>query len=315
MQIPPLSRDSLLAFTVALLLPASGAAQDAATDNNDVLLSACQRMAGLNAAAFRTITFEDNALTRRFRGSMPGGDDDVEVAGSWLNELRHYRTNYDEDEILSYRGRAVARSGGDWLARSDTLVSGGRMPYLFDPHVLFDTLVERADGLTVLHRERRELRDTEVLVLGMTLEGAAARDFVLTGSVPKSSGGPRIMMSGMGGGTPPEDDFTVDLALTVDPATLLVHRVRVRTYQESAFAGQIQISGPGGNVGTEEADQPVVSEHDEAGNRIYKHGLPVRNVGEGVTLIDFDVSFSDHDQPADVEIDDRARRLLRMKRS
>lgn len=125
-------------------------------------------------------------------------------------------------------------------------------------------------------------------------------------------------MRGMGGmlGGGGEDDLTVDMAFYVDPESKLIHRVRIKCYKESAMAGQIQIAvgGMGGMGGDVEEDKEEVLETDENGDRIYKKGLPVRGLGDKLSLADFDITFSEHDKTFAVDLTNEDRQLLGLKR-
>ena len=63
-----------------------------------------------------------------------------------------------------------------------------------------------------------------------------------------------------------------------------------------------------------EEEEEEVQETDENGDRIYKRGLPVRNLGNKLSLADFDITFSEHGKTFTVELDDEYRELLGLKR-
>ena len=64
-------------------------------------------------------------------------------------------------------------------------------------------------------------------------------------------------------------------------------------------------------------DEPGELGHDrfhEKGDRIYKKGLPVRKLGEKLSLADFDITFSEHGKTFTIKLDDENRELLGLKR-
>ncbi len=300
--------------------PAAEAAAPSAAARADLtesalLARAIAKMASVTGVQLKTLEVHDNAMLRQFRAHMAGGigiGEDIEVEGTWCQGVLA-ATAGNGDEVVRCRGRTVARVDGEWKLRGATLPNGGAMPFLFDPQLFFEWLAAlRPEALAVAHAEEGKRGDVAVRVLSATLEGDAARDLLLAGVFPAvGGGGPMIMLGG--GAAASQGDVTVDLAMHVDPDSALVHRVRVKAYEESPFAGHVQIAGGGGDEKDEGADEEKdVRETDAQGNRIYKGGLPVRKLGDSLSMVDFDVTLSKHDQTFAVDLDQKARRLLKL---
>ena len=81
-------------------------------------------------------------------------------------------------------------------------------------------------------------------------------------------------------------------------------RQRQVNYKENPFVGQVQIAvnGGGGGGGDDDEEEEDVEEFDGDGKRLYKKGMPVRALGEKLSLADFDVSFSEHGKTFDVDV-------------
>ena len=300
---------------IAPLATAPLAAQEQGANHDTLLAQACEKMATLNGVGFRTLEAQDNAMMRQFRSQMPVGDDEeVEVEGKWSGGVLQASVNFDEDQVIRYAGRTITRGEARWKLRADTLASGVPMPFMLDPRLLFDVVnTLPADALKVRNAETARYRGQDVVILGVTLTDNEAGEVHLSGAIPKASGGPRIMMrlgGGMGG--MPADETTIDMAFYVDAESGLVHRVRAMVYHKSGMAGSISIAGGIGGGDEEIEEEEPLEERDADGNRIYKKGLPVRNLEDDVSLVDFDVSFSDHGKTFAVELAPSARKLLRL---
>jgi hypothetical protein len=298
-----------LAFLVSL--PIAGAAAQAPVDANAkdsaLLAKACANMASLSGVAFKTVEAQDAAMMRPFRHQMPPGmNEDVEVKGEWCKGVTRVLLNLDADEVVLHGGRAAARSGGEWKLRRNSTAGGERLPFVLDPELAFRVLRDLPPGtLQVTHREEGKFHGQDLVILSASLDGDAARDLALTGVFPVPSAGGQMMMQlrRMGGGDAGDEPTTIDLAFYVDPAAALVHRLRVKIYQESSFPGQMQFqTADGREVDTGPAEEEEVQEKDEQGNRIYKRGLPVRKLGESTSLADLDATFSEHGKGFEVDV-------------
>lgn len=108
-------------------------------------------------------------------------------------------------------------------------------------------------------------------------------------------------------------DLTVDVVFYVEPTTGYIHKVKTRSYQKGNTPGKIRIQiGGAGAIEEEEEEEDEVKEKDDQGRRIYKRGLPVRKLGDDVSKMDYDVTFTKHAHPVPLKIDATARKLLRL---
>ena len=276
---------------------------------NAVLVQSLERMVRLDRLAFRSTEAQDQAVNRaiaRIVGGPIGDDRNLVVHGSSVKGLRR-ATLPGGEEVVFYRGRAIFRTEAEgWRLRGAARVA--RRPFVLDPGLFFDVLLtlERKE-LKVERHTTTTRENTELVTLGLTLEGRAARDFALSGALPP--------MSGAGVGLPQEmrklPDLTVDLALDVELATRHVHGIRSRCYRKSASAPKIAVRG-GFDQSNRVADE--IQERGRDGQRIYKDGLPVRALKDNVSVMEFDVVLSGHGRAPRGRLDGRARRLLRVGR-
>jgi hypothetical protein len=310
-----MSPRSGVALLASSFLALTAAAQDeaSATKTKSPLERACDKMQSLGGVAFSTIESQDNALTRQIRGQLPGAMGDTEVAGKWSGNVLQASLNVDQDEVVIHGGRMIARTvGGPWRLRQNALANGGQLPFVFDPQRFFSFLGGLpASERKVVHEEKTTYRQQELTVYTITLEGDAAVDCNFNGAAPSVSGGGRMMMiglPGMGDDNPPE--LTVDVAIWVDPTTDLVHRIKVKSYQENAMPAGIQVR-IGGPDGAEEVEPPVEDPAADAGGApAFKQGLPVRKVGGNTSAMEFEVRFTDHGKTQAPPLDEGARRMI-----
>ncbi len=316
--------------TLSLLLPAILApalcAQDPAAepaapqltlaDGHAALTKACGKMGNLQGVQFSTVESQDDAMTRQFGGML--GKAETEVIGRWSPDTVELEIG-DADEIVVHRGRMIARDDDhEWSLRRDKLAGGSDVPFVFDPGIFFESMSRvPKDDLEVTNVEKVALRSKEYLVVSVTIEDDAAHELAYTGSVPTVGGrgmGGMIIGGLPGGMKPAAPSLTTDLAVYIDPDSHLIHRIRVKAYQESPFGGNvvIQVAGGGGADDEEEEDEEIETK-DASGKQIYKKGLPLRNVGKGESVLTYNIRFRDHDKPMVPELDDGARKLLRMR--
>lgn len=312
-----LSAAVLACLTVTAAAQESKPVEAASGSTEQALLSrALTQMAALPGVAFKTIEASDQAMTRRFRDAV-GGDAEIEVSGSCCEGLIQASLNYDADEVITHAGRTVARaSEGEWKPRHGVLAGGQPMPFVFDPELFFEVLSALpAEALQVERTEQTTYKDMDLVILTLTLDGKTAREFGMTGALPRIPS-PMFRMGGMDAAMP-QPEVTTDIAIFVDPKTALIHRIRCKSYEESQMMAQVQfkVAGAGGQeVDVEEnSDTDDTEETDAQGNRIYKKGLPVRKLGEGTSLLDFDIAFADHGKKFTPALDANARKLLKIK--
>jgi hypothetical protein len=316
----------LFPFALAAQDDTAAAAKPEQANPKEALAAAVKRMAKLNGVAFRTTEAQNSAMSRNIAKQMGGlggmmGGGDTSVRGTWFGGILRATMNDDADEILTYRGRMVARNDDvSWKLRRNRLASGGKMPFVLDPGRFFEALQALpASALSVKNHKASTYKDKAVLIIGITLEGEDAQDFALSGALPAVSsgmGGMMMMMRG-GGGTAQLPDITVDLALYVEPATGYIHKVKSRSYQQSTGGGggfQIKVQGDGGGFGAEqeEEEEEEVKEKDDSGKRIYKRGLPVRRLGDDLSRMVYDVIFTKHDHAVPLKLDPEAKKLLKI---
>lgn len=219
-----------------------------------------------------------------------------------------------DNEVVFAGRRQIARvENGDWKLRDQCLAGGQDLPFVLDPQLLFDRLL--ALGPEVTHAEVGTWNDRPIEILTVTVEGDDAVELLWSGALPEQGGGlGGIMIVNQGGRKAvPKPDVVIDLAFFVDPATRLVHELKVRSYAEAGAKGAriVAIGGPGGgfHIGGEEEEE---EEEQEATAPAFEDGLPVRDTEDRVVQ-KLDVTFTDHGEAPLPELDETARRLLGLK--
>ena len=281
-----------------------------------MLDKACAKMSSLSGVAFRSYEAQDDAMMRQFRGQMPDGmgGEDIEVRGEWCRGVTRALLNFEEDEIIRHGRRVAARGADDWTRRMDATAEGSPLPYIFDPELFFEIVA--SSGVEVSHSEPGKYKGDEVLIVGCTIEGDEAHELSLTGAFPRPKSGGGIIMMGGGMGGPPPSEVMIDIAFYIDPETSMVRRLRVMTYKENPFVGQVQIAvNGGGGGGDDDEEEEDVEEFDGDGKRLYKKGMPVRALGEKLSLADFDVSFSEHGKTFDVDVPKAIAKFLKLPKA
>lgn len=297
------------AATPAATLPAAGS--PAATE---LFTKACAKMQALGRGTFKTTESQDSAIMRQ--AGVGFGNEDVEVDGGWNHELIWGNTG-ENDQYVKSRGRMLVKTGDAWRLRGSKLVSGQPAPFTLDPALLFTLLQELpADARKITHVEDGEVGGKKVAVLTIELADDVAAEFADSGAVPGVSGGPGIirMVGGGGGGFGmPEPEYTVDLALFVDPAGGDVLRVRTKVYEKNPMLGNIRIAvggaGGGGDDEAEKEDEKEEAATDDS-KVVVKKGLPERKIAKDVSLMYFKVDFQNLGMGEAPAIDTKARALL-----
>lgn len=326
-----LSTFALILLTGGTLVAQEPQPEPPQIDPDALLQKAIHKMASLHSVRFKTVEAQDAASTRQIMkqvagmggGMLGGGSQDKVVRGAFRDGILHAKMNDGDDEAVFYRGRMVARSDSEWKLRRNRLYGGAPMPFVLDPQLFFEALAQVPKSSILIKKvDHQETTRGKRVVLSFSLKGEAANDFGLAGTLPpvaKGFGGMVVKLGALGGAGGGEPDLTIDLAVTVDPATALVHRVRSATYQEGGMpgGGRVVIGGGGGGLGDddegdEEEEEEQVKTHDAQGNRLYKRGLPVRKLKDSLSKMEFDISFTKHGQPYVFELDDAGRKLLRL---
>ncbi len=279
------------------------------------LATVCAKMRALPGVTWKTFEEQDQAMMRRFRAMMPAAARETEVSGTAAGDWLSARLFDGEHEVVFLGNRMIARTAeGEWRPRSGVTSNGTPLPFVFDPARFFDRLAGCcADGKD-LRTEDSTWREKPWRVVTISLSDDAARDLVLGGGVPRLGGGMRgaIMLGGPGGGAGADEDpeIMVDLALWLDPQTGLCHRVKASAYEESAMPGNVHIEFGGAEVADDDAKAEKPVEFDAEGKRIYKGGLPVREVGESTSTMSFEVVLSEHGTTAAPKLDAMGQALL-----
>ncbi len=259
-------------------------------------------------------------------GGMNGGE--VEVDTVWTQDAL-FATAFDGKEFLVQRGRRmIARSGqeGEWQHRSGRFARGRKTTGPVDPELLFSVLKQL--DLQVTHKEVGMHEGRPAAKFTVALDQEQAAELLWSGALPHSGNvlgagiAQMIIGGGAGGGAStnvPPPSGTFDLRITADPATRLIHEVRVRVIEENPMANMgggngafVFQAGIGGNRngaavmvdvteeeeeeeedGENEVDEDEVVEGAQVGvgrqapakpgqEKLFKDGLPIRDMKDKV---------------------------------
>lgn len=285
----------------------------------DKLKKALSTMATLPSLAFETstTTIADNPFMRRAGGRA--STKSVDTNGLVSGDILVVNLNDDADQVVVRGRRMIAKNDRqDWVLRRGKLANGSTLPFLFDPQMFFSSLSQLP--LKVMHKEVGTANNKPVETYTFSLSGETARNLVWGGAIPEGSTGGggagvmRVVMVGGAGGPIAarggKGQMIVDVAVSLDPATSLVHRVRVRTYSKSDNAFTV-VGGRFG--GDEDEDEEKEAEEFDPENPKFKAGLPVRKK-KGKTFVKFDVAITQHNSAVRPDLDRRARVLLNLPR-
>lgn len=310
---------SLTALTAQDPAAAPAAAQAPAADPAIAALAAdpaaatalfdkgCARMLAVGSGTFRSDEEQDSAI---MRGQHFPGHDQPSVKGGWQGDLLWGET--DDDLFVVGNGRMLCKTDGGWKLRGKTLGSGATAPFLFSPAVLFRQLADLpAAQKKIAAVEGGEQSGKKVAILTVTLTDAAAQELALSGALP-ASGGPMLFALG-GGGMAPEKTYTVDLALSIDPATGDVLRLRAKVYEDNPMLANVrfQVNDGNGPDDGDDAKEPAgKSDEAKSGAPVIKKGLPERKPGKTESVSYLKVDFKDLDAGKAPAIDDKAKHWL-----
>jgi hypothetical protein len=221
--------------------------------------------------------------------------------------------NQQHDEFVQVGRHTLARSGdGEWRVRKATYVDGNAAEFVPDPPLLLRMLASVEPAPT--HRAAAALDDRPVEIVSATLTGDQVGELVFSGALPRPFGATRTVAVGGAGraaAAPPE--ATVDVAITFDPATGIVHRVHLRTYWKAPGGAMVLVGGAGGRVpgaGVGEVEKKEEPAEPAPGTPTeYVEGLPVRP-SAGMMVANFEVRLREHGQVPVPVLDDKQRRLL-----
>ena len=333
------------ALLFGCLLPAQVAspAAPAAPASAAELAAAKARLAG---ALQKCGALADTAFAMRWGPDKKkkGGDDPFakmmaamnsgEAKGSWHQDLAHVAFQDDNDDELLIAGRrTLAKDGNlDWRLRQGRFADGNTVAFVPNVPLLLQQLAEW--DLAVTQRSVGSLDDKPVEIVSVTLNAEQVADLVWAGLLPEAlvtanaMGGITIMRgmaAGGGGNRPPAQapDSTVDLAIHLDPATNLIHKLHFRGWSKENQGGMARAGGAmvmvqagaarvvGGNQAQEEEEEE--DEKETAAKKdaplVYENGLPARP-RKKTSVTDVTVSLSQHGKKTAPTLSDAQKKLL-----
>lgn len=284
----------------------------------DKLKKALSTMATLPSLAFETST-TTVAHSPFGRGRAPRPRESASN-GVVSGDILCVNLNDDADQLVIRGRRMIAKNDDtDWALRRGKLANGRTLPFLFDPQLFFSTLSQLP--IKVMHKEVGTANNKPVETYTFSVTGDRAQNLLWAGAIPEPSGGSstgavQMVMVGGGGAfaaRPAKGKVTIDVAVSLDPATSLVHAVKIRTYSKgTAFARAVIVGGGFGQKEEEEEEEEEEKEFDPQ-NPKFKHGLPVRKKKDK-TFMKFDIQLKQHNSAVLPDLDARARALLNLPR-
>ncbi|MGE3174797.1 MAG: hypothetical protein AB7O97_19360 [Planctomycetota bacterium] len=240
--------------------------------------------------------------------------------GVWVGDALHLEI--DDDELLLVGRDLLARDDtSDWVPRHGRFADGNEVTFLPDAPRLLRAL-QRLD-LQVAHATVATLNDRPVEVLAVALTPEQVTELHWLGLLPIADENRQLLVqllngrirgaggAGAGARTPAVGpEATVDLALSIDPATLLVHRVQLRcskrAQQFAAGGNQVLVVGGQFGAGVDDTD----AEEDDADAPLeYRDGLPRRS-RKGRAVVDLTIDLDRHGAAALPKVGGAAARLL-----
>ena len=323
----PLLLSLLSASLLMATLPSQDAVQEPAVDPKAAVkkrLKAALAKSGTTADTAFSLKWGPDKKAKQnnpFAAMMAEGNSGS-VKGSWHDDYRTVKfAGKGKDELLLSGTRMLARDDNrKWCRRNAHFADGNRIIYIPDPQVLLQQLA--AWPLAVTHREAGALNDRPVEIVSVTLNAAQVGELFWSGAMPESMATNNGIAFGIaqqvGGGraaparaaaTPP--DVTMDLAISLDPSTHLVHEIRARAWaKENANMAVFVINGRiGGNADAEE-EEAEEEEVDESAPLVYEKGLPKRP-RKKMGVANFTLRLTEHGQRAQAELNDKQKSLLR----
>src|SRR5262245_43124208 len=306
--------------------PANAPAAEALAAAKQKLTAALQKTAALQDTGFRANWGAD----KKKKGEaspfdMLGGNSTGKVEGSWYSDRQHLAFDNDtKDELVVAGRRSIAKDDQrDWCLRPGRFADGNPTGFVPDVPLLLQQLAKW--DLAVVQRTASALDDRPVEVISVTLNADQVREAVWAGLIPESVASPLmggIMRFGGGGrsaATPPL--ATVDLAVTIDPGTSLVHQIQFRSWSKQNAMGKaaggvfvVQAGGGavttvGGGGGDDDEEDEAKTETGKAAPMTWENGLPVRP-RKKTTVMDYTVRLFDHGSKKAPELSDEQKKLL-----
>ncbi len=313
MRTNPLFAVALLCAALSAQDPAAKPAaipeakSDAATA---MLLRACATMGAATSGAFTSDQEDDSAMMRG--QELPFGKDAMRVRGGWDQQQRWAVVG--DDALVIRGGRMVVETEGGWKLRKSTLGSGGPLPFVLSPRLLFTQIAELPAAVRqVVHIEAGKVQERDVAVLTLRLRGEDASELALSGALPSGGGGfgGMLMIGGLGNEMP-EKAFEIDLALFTALDSGEVLRLRAKVYEDDPMMANVRfaIAGAGEDGEApeeEEKEEPVV----ERGKEPIKKGLPERKPSRSESMTYLKVDFTELGKAAAPEVDANGQRWLK----
>jgi hypothetical protein len=281
------------------------------------IAKACEAMARLSSLAYSTSHKTTNRISPFVvRGAAKPKERTISTTGVWAKGL--LKVDIGDDHQLIFHGRRMIAADDDngWVLRRAKLANGNDLTFALDPSTLFANLADM--DYKVLHNEVGTIGGKPVETYTIRLDEDDARTLLWSGSIPDDKGGNTTFGVGGGalvirafggaiGGGAAKPDIFVDLAISFDPATKMIHRITGRSFTESKVGrvgGRIVLGGLG--RGLEEEEEEEVKEGT------YKNGLPVpsRSLVKKSTVVEFTFDFKNHNQAKTPKLSTRARALL-----
>jgi hypothetical protein len=329
-------RSVWLALLCANLVPAQEKPAAAAPASAEALAAAKQK---LTAALQKTAALQDTGYRAKWGADRKkkGEPNPMEVAfgsastgsveGSWHADRQHFVfKNDNNDEVVVAGRRSIAKDDQrDWRLRPGRFADGSALGFVPDVPLLLQQLANW--DLAVVQRAPGALDDRPVEVISVTLNPDQVGEAVWAGLIPESVVSP-MMMGGImrfGGGARPAPTpplATVDLAVTIDPGTSLVHQIQFRGWTKQNAMGKaaggvfvVQAGGggavtmTGGGGDDDDDDDEAKTETAKAAPMTWENGLPVRP-RKKTTVMDYTVRLLDHGSVKAPELSDEQKKLL-----
>ncbi|MEO6594465.1 MAG: hypothetical protein ABIP94_06910 [Planctomycetota bacterium] len=302
-------------------------AQVPAPTPNNPLLAAKARLA---AALQKTGNLHDAAFTaswapdKKNKGADNpfaafGASNTAKVAGSWHEGLWHYQFDGDpNDEVLVAGHRTIARDDNiGWKVRPNRYADGNSADFLPDVPLLLQQLA--AWELAVVQTGVDSFDDRPVEIVSVTLTADQVAEAVWSGLLPEAlvQGEFAMQFFAVGGraartaAIPPT--ATVDLAISIDPATSLVQQVRVRGWNKQDAGGRagVLVVRAGGVVGAgKDEEEDEVEDVKPDAPLTFEMGLPV-HPRKKMSVMDYTVRISEHGTKQAPVLSDVQKKLLR----
>jgi hypothetical protein len=324
-------RATLLLVISSCLLPAPLCAQDTKASIDPAIDAQIALKKRLTGALTKTAKTADTGFTIKWGpdkkakannpfAAMMAQAASGDVTGSWHEGRTHVHFGSDEkDELLLAGGSMLARDKNrDWCRRSGHFADGNRITFVPNAQALLKQLASWP--LAVTRREVGAYRDRPVEIVSVTLNAEQVGELIWSGCLPRSlsqghfAQAINIVIGGNAGrqaATPP--NTTIDLAVSLDPGTNLVHQIRVRAWTKSdQNGGALAVPVGGIAIGRVEEEEEEEEEEEADDNKPleYVKGLPKRSRRKA-SVANFTLQLENHGQQAKTELTARQKSLLR----